>query len=519
MGTQKAKNAKPRVRDDFKAPQKTELAKRVNYRCSLCDAQTLAPKRGSDQAFGVGKAAHIKAAAPGGPRYDPNQTPEERSSIRNGIWVCANCSDEIDRDEESFPVEELLRRKATAEQLARDRLGKRPQATPLVARTSAEISEAVRLFCSREAAIAEALDPRFSVSVTFENNAPVYRLQAREPVPGRIAIAARDSKRFAQGVREFQDYGGTLIFDDIELSIEGSPLFPSDETACQRLQLSTESRTTTLTLVLDAESDSQLFIEFAGSSSHGAKGVRFEGLAWGGLARATLTSDFQSRESTFSLSIDVAHWARKPVLRLSSFAKLRRLVQAVVSSSKVSVSLETDGGEVELGVGTIPGNEFFRAFEVFLYEVDVLRQLDTFFGLGLVMPEDLDDILRDRGNIVGLLSLIGLPDSADSEVEMTYVSNSSASNDDGFLEMTNIIEQQRSADLRIRQQVGMRILGRAYGPFTVEVSCAQTLVTVVGPASFLRGKPARLSLRPAQEGRWSVQNLGPSNLVAGSSIC
>jgi hypothetical protein len=47
----------------------------------------------------TGIAAHIHAAALGGARYDPNQTPEERKSIENGVWLCSECNHTIDTDE------------------------------------------------------------------------------------------------------------------------------------------------------------------------------------------------------------------------------------------------------------------------------------------------------------------------------------------------------------------------------------------------------------------------------------
>ncbi len=55
----------------------------------------------------IGVAAHICAAAPGGRRYDPTITPEQRSSIENGIWLCQTHSAVIDRDEVTYPADRL----------------------------------------------------------------------------------------------------------------------------------------------------------------------------------------------------------------------------------------------------------------------------------------------------------------------------------------------------------------------------------------------------------------------------
>jgi hypothetical protein len=63
----------------------------------------------------VGKICHIKAASPEGPRYDPNQTAEERHGYDNLILMCGNHHTIIDDDLESYSVERLIKMKATHE--------------------------------------------------------------------------------------------------------------------------------------------------------------------------------------------------------------------------------------------------------------------------------------------------------------------------------------------------------------------------------------------------------------------
>lgn len=46
----------------------------------------------------TGRAAHITAAASGGPRYDGTLSEAERKGADNGIWLCGTCSIEIDND-------------------------------------------------------------------------------------------------------------------------------------------------------------------------------------------------------------------------------------------------------------------------------------------------------------------------------------------------------------------------------------------------------------------------------------
>jgi hypothetical protein len=98
-------------------PHQTNLAERVAYRCSRpqCRRQTIGPHSEPDRSAQVGVAAHIHAAAPGGKRYDPNQSNQARSAIANGIWLCQTCSRLVDTDEARFPADTLLQWKRECE--------------------------------------------------------------------------------------------------------------------------------------------------------------------------------------------------------------------------------------------------------------------------------------------------------------------------------------------------------------------------------------------------------------------
>ena len=88
------------LRDDFPEEVKRIVAARVGNQCSNpdCRALTSGPQIDPTKALNVGVAAHITAAAPGGPRYDPSLTPEERRHPDNAIWLCQNCAKLVDND-------------------------------------------------------------------------------------------------------------------------------------------------------------------------------------------------------------------------------------------------------------------------------------------------------------------------------------------------------------------------------------------------------------------------------------
>jgi hypothetical protein len=112
--------------DDFSTPVKKALADRVGHLCSNpeCRALTTGPQDDPGKAVNLGVAAHITAASIGGPRYDPDLLPEERSSPSNGIWLCQNCAKLVDNDISRFSVSVLRQWKTEAEFDTKNRLGK-----------------------------------------------------------------------------------------------------------------------------------------------------------------------------------------------------------------------------------------------------------------------------------------------------------------------------------------------------------------------------------------------------------
>jgi len=70
-----------------------------------------------DEASGkvTGRICNIKADSPGGPRYDPEQSEEERHGFANLVLMCPLHHDVIDSDVETYTVENLLEIKARHE--------------------------------------------------------------------------------------------------------------------------------------------------------------------------------------------------------------------------------------------------------------------------------------------------------------------------------------------------------------------------------------------------------------------
>lgn len=97
------------ARDNFPPSVKSELALRAAYFCSNpeCLRLTAGPRSGSGRGLKTGHAAHICAASKDGPRFDEDQSDVDRKSASNGLWLCRECGDMVDKDIGGFTSETL----------------------------------------------------------------------------------------------------------------------------------------------------------------------------------------------------------------------------------------------------------------------------------------------------------------------------------------------------------------------------------------------------------------------------
>ena len=92
--------------------------KTVKRLCLVSGNQCAFPKCSETMVLGtsiVGEVCHIKGASPEGPRYDLNQTDEDRHGFDNLLLLCRPHHKVIDDDPIAYTVERLARMKQTHE--------------------------------------------------------------------------------------------------------------------------------------------------------------------------------------------------------------------------------------------------------------------------------------------------------------------------------------------------------------------------------------------------------------------
>ena len=91
-------------RDNFTKQTRDQLGESVGFNCVRPGCGKPKTALNPDGIFiGIGNGAHDSAAAPGGPRYNEQLTPEQRRALDNGAWLCPTCARLVDIDSVRFP--------------------------------------------------------------------------------------------------------------------------------------------------------------------------------------------------------------------------------------------------------------------------------------------------------------------------------------------------------------------------------------------------------------------------------
>ncbi len=162
-------------RHDFSALTKRRLREETGSICANpdCVAHTNGPSKDGSGIINQGRAAHITAAAPGGPRYNQLLSEAERRHADNGIWLCTACASLIDDDDGAYPEPTLQQWKRVAREAAHLRVIKRVKASGVneidEASLKAHLMEAARKdlskFCDHYKYTGSEVELEFSINV------------------------------------------------------------------------------------------------------------------------------------------------------------------------------------------------------------------------------------------------------------------------------------------------------------------------------------------------------------------
>jgi hypothetical protein len=159
-------------RDDFAPKTVLQIAKRAGWLCSFpsCRTPTVGATEDGQSEINIGTAAHICAAAPGGPRYNENMSEDERSSADNGIWMCRDHGKAIDSDVKQFTTTVLREWKKQAELESWRRVLRNEVAGPPAAVSDADLATRLRAAAENDLSVFRETSkwPRTSVALRLE---------------------------------------------------------------------------------------------------------------------------------------------------------------------------------------------------------------------------------------------------------------------------------------------------------------------------------------------------------------
>ncbi|BBU46534.1 hypothetical protein PPTS312_44490 [Pseudomonas putida] len=331
----------------------------------------------------LGVACHIKAAAPLGPRYDPEQTSEERKHFDNGIWMCQTHSRLIDADQSNYSVEELLEWKRAAEVRANAQLNQKSftekevrgavdeGSIALLQRftnmsvdpVNAPVAEFMR---GHELSLA-SLDPRFTVDVNKNGDRYEYFIQpVGEEVSLQLIIEGTDKiEGYLAAEKAFLEEGRELVIPSDHYRLEGSRLIEELHGKAQvsqkgTLTMSAPKSELAGTLCVRTEEGHETLVDtFTFYYTSGTVRTVFEGAVLEGLVAIRAQCSRDGRGTKFDISISFDAWRGKDVLELPRFSRLAKAAK-LLSTGRLVFELEMGDQLVPYDSRSAEGSDDFH---------------------------------------------------------------------------------------------------------------------------------------------------------------
>jgi hypothetical protein len=377
-------------RDDFPKKVVDPLKARVNNRCSnpICRVPTTGPTTDHEKVNNIGIAAHITAASPGGPRYDPFMSKEERKSIKNAIWLCSNCSIKIDRDPNKYSVNDLLSWKESAEKKASEELGKKlpddnyviqSLATALTGQSSIFLPNLLSNASKATSMSLETLDPRFFIKTNYCNGLTSFELRAKEPVDTQIFVNKKFTDEFIEKYTKLKEHGEKLVIDSQAVEIKGSPLLREIFSQQGRLEVTQNLNKKTIQKLWvehPTTPENIQFYDIVGSVAIGTNSMTFDGSTCDNIFSINYRINhhqFGKSNINFTFSINFKIWDDKDIVSLPYFDSIYELMNKINEGWILHSSMEIEGKKLFAGtVNNIQENEYFKSAHSQLHYIKII---------------------------------------------------------------------------------------------------------------------------------------------------
>ncbi len=443
------------ARDDFTRQVIEPLKARVANRCSNpnCRVPTSAPS-GDNKVNSIGIAAHICAASPGGARYDENMSSDERKSINNAIWLCSNCSIDIDRDIERHSVAMLKDWKERAEDIARAELGKRlpshnetidTVAAALTGFPKSYIANAISNVHQASEKSLVNLDPRFLVKTSHCDGKSSVEIYAKENVQFSIKISGESEKQFLEQYQQLFEHGRDLEIESDSIAIEGSDLLKEVfKTSNGVFGIASRKMEATQKLWLVQKETNLLesFDDILGEVSFGTKSFTFEGLACNKLFILRYQKLFDENDDKVNITMTLRwdHWEGVSVKHLPFFEKLHSLFKRMSEGWELFTSLEIKGFRVLASKGiSLNQWEYVLDTASFLHYVACSKTVIQYFNWDVPFTSTIAYTSEEHRKICEVASIV--------EGKQIYDKESISSNAIGELvvdeDCANVVDLER----------------------------------------------------------------------------
>jgi len=377
-------------RDDFLKSVIKQLKEYSGYRCSNPECRVVT----SGGKMNIGVAAHICAAAPLGPRYDPKMTKEERRSYKNGIWLCQSCAKKIDNDVNSFTIERLNLWKTLSEEEANKAIGTRvldeQSASDMLAMALSGfpkkfIAGTIKNSHTASNKSLEQLDPRFSVNSIYDGENTKFTLRVKETVPLKIKV--KNSGDYKRDYHKLISKGESLQINIKDIDLSGSPLI-DQITNNQEGIVTVSSQEIDVVMILKINngdiSMSEAVGDVQGKLSYGQKALTFRGECLSGMLKVKAVFPRKGEVTNIRISTDFDKWQGLDVLKLPYFNKLLSLYNKLTSGWGISFVVEVYGDAIYYGeCNNYNENEFNKRVATLLNYTNSARILSELEGVEL----------------------------------------------------------------------------------------------------------------------------------------